>query len=146
MKNITIQIPDMQSAHCQMRVNQAISAVEGAIISSLKAGVAEVSLHDEGRQDAVLSAIKKAGYTVEKPNPKLRDGNGHTLTFKTNINCGSCVAKVTPALDAAEGICHWGVDTTTKDKILSVHSEGITAAEVIEVVKRSGFSIAEIKH
>ncbi len=27
-----------------------------------------------------------------------------TLKFKTNINCGGCVAKVTPELNATEGI------------------------------------------
>jgi hypothetical protein len=33
------------------------------------------------------------------------------LHFKTNINCGGCVAKVTPKLNETEGICHWSVDT-----------------------------------
>ena len=61
--------------------------------------------------------------------------------FKTNINCGGCIETVQPHLDNAEGICHWGVDTTTKDKILSVHSEGISAEEVIQRVQEAGFNI-----
>ncbi len=144
MKNITIHIPDMQSAHCQMRVNQAISAVDGAIVNEIKPGAAEVTLRDEAHHGAVLVAIKQAGYTVNEPEEKSE--SEHTLTFKTNINCGSCVAKVTPALDAADGICHWDVDTTNKDKILSVHAEGITADAVINAVKSAGFSIEEISH
>lgn len=64
-----------------------------------------------------------------------------TLQFKTNINCGGCVAKVTPFLNDAYGICHWEVDTTNKDKILSVHSEGITEEEVIQKVQKAGFKI-----
>jgi len=67
--------------------------------------------------------------------------NDTTLKFKTNINCGGCVAKVTPFLNDASGICHWDVDTTNKDKILSVHSEGITQEEVIQKVKEAGFNI-----
>ncbi len=63
------------------------------------------------------------------------------LQFKTNINCGGCVAKVTPFLNEAEGICHWKVDTTDKDKILSVQSEGITPEEVIQKVQEAGFKI-----
>lgn len=64
-----------------------------------------------------------------------------TLKFKTNINCGGCVAKVTPFLNEGEGICHWDVDTASKDKILSVHSEGITEEEVMQKVKEAGFKI-----
>ena len=43
-----------------------------------------------------------------------------TFAFKTNINCNGCVAKVTPILDTTDGIETWTVDTTNKDKILSV--------------------------
>ena len=64
-----------------------------------------------------------------------------TLKFKTNINCSGCVAKVTPFLNDADGICHWDVDTTNKDKILSVHTEGITEEEVIKKVQDAGFKI-----
>lgn len=62
-----------------------------------------------------------------------------TLKFKTNINCGGCIAKVTPFLNEAEGVCHWEVDTTNSAKVLTVHAEGITEAEVIAVVKEAGF-------
>ncbi|MBI3221191.1 MAG: heavy-metal-associated domain-containing protein [Bacteroidetes bacterium] len=65
--------------------------------------------------------------------------------FKTNINCSGCVAKVTPALNAAKGIQHWEVDTNVKDKILSIHPQGISKQEVIEAVKSSGFKIETIE-
>lgn len=71
--------------------------------------------------------------------------NDKTLKFKTNINCGGCVAKVTPYLNDAEGICHWEVDTNNKEKILSVHSEGITQEEVIQKVQNAGFKIETLK-
>jgi len=29
-----------------------------------------------------------------------------TLKFKTNINCGGCIAAVTPSLDALKGVKH----------------------------------------
>ncbi|MCE7044475.1 heavy-metal-associated domain-containing protein [Dyadobacter sp. CY312] len=61
--------------------------------------------------------------------------------FKTNINCGGCVAKVTPFLNDAEGVCHWEVDTTNKDKVLTVKSEGITEQEVMEIIQKTGFKI-----
>lgn len=67
--------------------------------------------------------------------------NDKTLKFKTNINCSGCVAKVTPFLNDADGICHWDVDTTNRDKILSVLSEGITEEDVIQKVQEAGFNI-----
>jgi len=67
--------------------------------------------------------------------------NDKTLKFKTNINCSGCVANVTPFLNEAEGICHWDVDTENKDKILSVHAQGITEEEVIQRVQKAGFKI-----
>jgi len=66
------------------------------------------------------------------------------LQFKTNIKCGGCVAKVTPFLNNAEGIGHWEVDTTNKDKILSVQSDGITREEVIQKVQEAGFTIESL--
>lgn len=61
--------------------------------------------------------------------------------FKTNINCGGCVAKVTPFLNEAEGVCNWEVDITDKDKVLTVKSEGITEQEVMEIIQKTGFKI-----
>ena len=63
------------------------------------------------------------------------------LQFKTNINCGGCVASVKPHLDNADGICHWEVDTTNKDKVSTVKSEGMTEQEIIDTVKKAGFTI-----
>lgn len=69
------------------------------------------------------------------------DTNKKTFSFKTNINCGGCIENVTPFLNAADGISHWEVDTTNKDKILTVQSDGITAEEVIEKVQKAGYKI-----
>jgi copper chaperone len=66
--------------------------------------------------------------------------NDKTLKFKTNINCSGCVEKLLH-FSMKQGICHWDVDTANKDKILSVHSEGITEEEVIQKVKEAGFKI-----
>ncbi|MDA3616614.1 heavy-metal-associated domain-containing protein [Polluticaenibacter yanchengensis] len=67
------------------------------------------------------------------------------LQFKTNINCASCVASVTPFLDNAEGIENWDIDTQKRDKILTVMTEGITEREVIKAVENAGFKIEPIK-
>ncbi|MBC7510861.1 MAG: heavy-metal-associated domain-containing protein [Ferruginibacter sp.] len=72
------------------------------------------------------------------------ENNNQNLKFKTNINCGGCIASVKPHLDNAEGICHWEVDITNKDKVLTVKSDGITEQEVIDTIKKAGFKIESI--
>ena len=62
-----------------------------------------------------------------------------TLTFKTNINCGGCLATVKPFLDSDKNITSWEVDTTQADKILTVKGENIDEKQVAELVQKAGF-------
>jgi copper chaperone CopZ len=142
MKNITIQIPNMQSTHCQMRVNNAIKTIEGVTINHIESGIASISVENDMQQEEAIKAIEKAGYTIEHiESNSATEAEEETFQFKTNINCSECVAKVTPALNAAEGIDHWDVNTNSREKILSVHSIGISKQEVMDKVKDAGFQI-----
>lgn len=66
------------------------------------------------------------------------------LKFKTNINCGNCIARVKPFLDKVEGIDSWNVDTDNPDKILSVESSGATSEQIIDAVENVGFDIEKL--
>ncbi|MFT7299292.1 MAG: copper chaperone [Sphingobacteriales bacterium] len=61
--------------------------------------------------------------------------------FKTTINCGGCIATVTPVLNGIDGIKSWDVDTTSKDKILTIESEDDLSATVVEKITKAGFDI-----
>ena len=61
------------------------------------------------------------------------------LLFKTNINCGGCVSKVTPFLNKQEGVESWEVDTSNPDKILTIESDGATEEDVKTVLQKVGF-------
>jgi copper chaperone len=63
--------------------------------------------------------------------------------FKTNIKCGGCIEKVTPALEKLQDI-NWEVDTTIPEKILTVQTEKISENQVIEAVQQAGFKIEKI--
>ena len=63
-----------------------------------------------------------------------------TLKFKTNINCGGCVAKVSQTLKDAKGVEHWEVDTVNPHKILTVRGL-TTTTEVMQAVQKAGFKI-----
>lgn len=62
-----------------------------------------------------------------------------TLKFKTTINCGACVAKVTPILNEQENLKNWSVDTENADKILTVEGENIDEAELVQSLSRIGY-------
>ena len=62
-----------------------------------------------------------------------------TLKFKTNINCGGCVSKVTPFLNRQEGVESWEVDTINPNKILTIESDGATEEDVKTTLQKVGF-------
>lgn len=67
-----------------------------------------------------------------------------TIEFKTNINCGGCVSKVTEPLNTIVGQENWKVNTDNPDKILTVTAQNITADTIVTAIKKLGFSIEEI--
>ena len=62
-----------------------------------------------------------------------------TITIKTNINCGSCIANVTPVLNDTLGKGNWKVDTQNPNKILTVTAGNIDETEVIKAVEKAGY-------
>ena len=62
-----------------------------------------------------------------------------TLRFKTNVNCGGCIATVTPHLNNLSGIDKWSVDTTTPEKVLTVDTTDLEADAIIETLKIAGY-------
>ena len=69
-----------------------------------------------------------------------------TYQFKTNINCGGCVATVKPHLDKASGVEAWEVDTTHKDKLLTVKTVNEVSEENIQkVVASAGYKADPVK-
>ncbi|MDP3433035.1 MAG: heavy-metal-associated domain-containing protein [Bacteroidota bacterium] len=62
-----------------------------------------------------------------------------TLKFKTNVNCGGCIATVTPHLDQLEGIVKWSVDTSNPLKVLTVETSGLDADVIVETLKNAGY-------
>ncbi len=59
--------------------------------------------------------------------------------FKTTINCGGCVAKVTPYLNAEADIKSWNVDTNNPEKVLTVETERLEPTDIKAIVEKLGF-------
>ena len=67
-----------------------------------------------------------------------------TLKFKTTINCGTCIAKVTPILNSNEEIEKWNVDTENPDKILTVEGENIDEADLVKSLSKIGYKAERV--
>lgn len=61
--------------------------------------------------------------------------------YKTNLNCGRCVAAVTPHLNGENRIRRWSVDTQSPDKVLTVEGDEIGADAVGRLVAAAGFKV-----
>jgi len=67
-----------------------------------------------------------------------------TIELKTNIMCGSCVAKVTPSLNTTAGEANWKVDTLNPKKILTVSTDKLSEDEVIKAVEKAGYKAEKV--
>jgi len=59
--------------------------------------------------------------------------------FKTNINCGGCIAKIAPHINANKGIQKWKVDTANPAKILTIETVNLSGDEIKQIVETVGF-------
>jgi copper chaperone len=62
-----------------------------------------------------------------------------TLKFKTNINCGNCLSKVTPQLNEQCGIGTWEVDLQDPERTLTVKTENLESEDIKRAVLKAGF-------
>lgn len=139
MKTINVKIPDMKSPHCIMTVSKALRDIAHINIKNLSPGQAEIELLDNN-QVSVLEAIKKAGYQVAEIQTSEHMEN---RTFKTNIKCEGCLAKVTPHLNASVGEGKWHVDLNNPDKTLNILADS-SVATVKAAVEKAGFKAEPI--
>ena len=66
------------------------------------------------------------------------------LLFKTNIQCGNCLSKVSPKLNEQSGIQSWQVDLQDPDRMLTVETDALNPEDIQKAVLKAGF-IATLK-
>ena len=67
-----------------------------------------------------------------------------TIQFKTNINCGGCIAKATPALNEVVGAGQWAVDTQNPNKVLTISNDNVNEIQVKQALDKAGFKSERI--
>lgn len=69
-----------------------------------------------------------------------------TLKFKTNINSGGCVDRVSSYLNNAQEIMHWDINTGDGNKVLTViGNDRLEQRDVVDIISLAGFSARPIK-
>lgn len=61
-----------------------------------------------------------------------------TTTFKTNIKCDGCIAKVTPALNEVAGEGHWQVDLKDPLRPLTITGD-VSEKEIVDRLSKVGY-------
>lgn len=59
--------------------------------------------------------------------------------FNTNINCSSCVAKVTNTLNEVAGEGNWEVDINQSTKPLTIKNSNVSGNDIIQSIEKIGF-------
>lgn len=68
-----------------------------------------------------------------------------TMQFKTNIKCDACVAKVTPHLNAVEGLENWKVDLKDPKRTLTVSTEEVESKKIEEALSKAGYQAEKLQ-
>ena len=97
LKPLEIPVLGMTCASCVGRVEKAIAAVPGVAKASvnLAAERAHVEFNADGDTEAVVEAIRKAGYEPLAREVDLKIGG---------MTCASCVSRVERALKTVPGV------------------------------------------
>ena len=61
------------------------------------------------------------------------------LLFKTNIQCGNCLSKVSPKLNEQTEIHTWQVDLQNPDRTLTVETDVLNPEDIQKAVLKAGF-------
>ena len=129
----TLSVQGMTCASCVGRVEKAIAKVAGVAQASVNLATekAEVRYTSVPAHDAVVAAIRKAGYDVEPANFDLAI---------EGMTCASCVARVEKAVGAVPGVVAASVNLATERATIRVADLSPTLTAAIEsAIRKAGY-------
>ncbi|NQE64321.1 heavy metal translocating P-type ATPase [Caulobacter sp. RHG1] len=129
--SIDIPVLGMTCASCVRRVEKAIAAVPGVSAASVNLATerAQVHLSNGGQSQAVVEAIRRAGY---EPLSRTID-----LTIQ-GMTCASCVGRVERALAGVPGVLDASVNLATERARVTV-LEGLAPTALSAAVAAAGY-------
>ncbi|KUM25606.1 ATPase [Mesorhizobium loti] len=136
-RQLGFSIEGMNCASCVGRVEKAIRAIPQVTSASvnLAAERADVAFSGPPNADAVVKAVKDAGYRVATEIVDLSiDG----------MSCASCVNRIETALRVVPGVADASVNLATGKAAVTVLTGTIRAADLEAAVDRAGYTARRI--
>jgi Cu+-exporting ATPase len=124
-------VEGMTCASCVRRVEKAIAAVPGVTNASVNLATerADVTFSDDADADAVIGAIRTAGYEVPRQTLELAI---------EGMTCASCVSRVEKAIAAVPGVVAASVNLATGKA--TIETLAGTALQPLEAaVRKAGY-------
>ena len=154
--NTTIKIEGMMCQHCVARVTKALESVEGTSDVKVDLDGGKATLNAPlGSEESLKKAVEDADYTVTSIEMKdstakhLRENINDTkentkMVLKINgMMCNHCVAHVTKALQAVEGVSD--VNVSLDEKQATVTADPALAETLKKSVADAGYEVVDIK-
>ena len=131
-KTLTLTVSGMNCASCVGRIERAIKSVPGVAAASvnLAAERAEVAFAEKPDPEAVVEAVRQAGYAVEVETTEL-DIEG--------MNCASCVGRVEKSLKAVPGVLDATVNLATERASVRAIRGAVGRRELDAAVRSAGY-------
>jgi Cu+-exporting ATPase len=137
-QTLGIPISGMTCASCVGRVEKAIRAVEGvqSVAVNLATERAQVTAAPSIKPEAVLNAIRNAGYEPREENADL---SVH------GMSCASCVGRVERALSAVPGVLGASVNLATERAHVRYAGGTDVLAAVIAAAEKAGYPAEPVR-
>jgi Cu+-exporting ATPase len=129
-KEWSVPVEGMTCASCVSRVEKAISKVPGVERATVNLATerAQVTTDTSVTPDALVAAVKRAGYEVPQSSTTLNVGG---------MTCASCVSRVEKALRRVPGVTDAVVNLATETA--TVHAIGVGEDALIAAVAKAGY-------
>ncbi len=141
-----ISISGMSCVHCKAAVEKALSAVSGvkSIKVDLPQGCAYVSCDGTVQDDALMAAVKEAGYDpVEIKDFERRRLMKKVLVIE-GMSCMHCKARVEKALKAVSGVSDASVDLEKKTAVVTSDTS-LDGSVLKKAVEDAGYEVLSVE-
>jgi Cu+-exporting ATPase len=131
-------VEGMTCASCVRRVEKAIAAVPGVESASVNLATerADVRLAEPATSEAVIAAIKAAGYDVASQTIDLG---------VEGMTCASCVRRVEKAIDAVPGVVSAAVNLATERATVKLVA-GTPLSSIEAAIRKAGYEPRRLDH
>ncbi|MEQ5844071.1 heavy metal translocating P-type ATPase [Paraburkholderia acidicola] len=143
-----LEISGMTCASCATRVEKALAKVPGVshVSVNLATEKATVDLLDTASADALVEAVRKAGYdatpVVLEADPAAADTATAGQTAELAIGgmtCASCAMRVEKALAKVPGVARVSVNLATEKAAVDLH-DAVPVDQLVAAVTKAGYT------